>query len=203
MMTYEEIQELSDQELVPLLKEGVDPAWKRIWFEGIEPEKKLSRNAALMRKWHVTDGDLFGQLYKEMVGDGKLANWRGDGGSLAGWMRAYVRGYITRANPTPHGEFSLEGTAERNESGEAMPIPVEDKGLTRREVWYMTHRCFKELWNDDPRKAFVLLLKTRFFFSSREVSAMLEIPSEAAVDQIFSRAVEDSRAAWPRVDKEG
>ena len=42
MMTYEEIQELSDQELVPLLKEGVDPAWKRIWFEVIEPEKKLS-----------------------------------------------------------------------------------------------------------------------------------------------------------------
>ena len=39
-MTYEEVLKLSDHDLLPLLKEGVDPAWKRVWFEVIEPEKK-------------------------------------------------------------------------------------------------------------------------------------------------------------------
>ena len=202
-MTYEEVLKLSDHDLLPLLKEGVDPAWKRVWFEVIEPEKKRLRNAELMRKWNVTDGDLFGILFKEMVGDGKLANYRDDGGSLMGWLRAYVRGYITRSDPAPHGEFSLEGTAELDERGEPMAIPFHDHGFTRNEVWQMTHLCFRDLWNDDPRKAYVLLFKTRFFLSSREVADLLEIPSEAAVDQIFSRAVKDMRAAWPRHDKEG
>ena len=59
-MTYEEVLKLSDHDLLPLLKEGADPAWKRVWFEVIEPEKKRLRNAELMRKWNVTDGDLFG-----------------------------------------------------------------------------------------------------------------------------------------------
>ena len=104
-MTYEEVKNLSDHDLLPLLKDGEDVAWKRVWFEVIEPEKKRQRNAELMRKWSVTDGDLFGTLYKEMVGDGKLSNYRDDGGSLMGWMRAYVRGYITRADPAPHGEI--------------------------------------------------------------------------------------------------
>lgn len=202
-MTYEEVLKLSDHDWAALLKEGVDPAWRRAWFEVLAPEVKRTRNAELMRKWSVTDGDLFGILYKEMVGDGKLANWRDDGGSLAGWMRAYVRGYVTRSNPAPHGEFSLEGTAELNEDGEAMDLPFKDIGLLRSEAWQMTLRCFRDLWNDDPRKAYVMLCKTRFFLSSKEIAELFEIPSEASVDKIFSRAVQDMRAAWPRHDKEG
>ena len=135
-MTYEEAQKLSDHDLLPLLKDGEDVAWKRVWFEVIEPEKKRQRNAELMRKWSVTDGDLFGILYKEMIGDGKLANYRDDGGSLMGWMRAYVRGYITRSDPAPHGEFSLEGTAELDERGEQMAIPVHDNKSLLNEVFH-------------------------------------------------------------------
>ena len=193
----------SDHDWWLKLKEGLDPAWKRLWFEVIVPETKLSRNAELMRKYGVTAGDLNGMLFEEMVGEGKFDLYRDDGGSLAGWLRRYVRGYITRANPAAHGEFSLDGTADLNEHGEPMAIPVEDRGLLRSEAWFMTHLCFKDLWNDDPRKAYVLLFKTRFHFSSKEVAMMLDIPNEAAVDQIFSRAVKDMRAAWAYHDKKG
>ena len=193
----------SDHEWWLKLKDGVDPAWKRLWFEVIVPETKLSRNADLMRKYGVTAGDLNGMLFEEMVGEGKFDLYRDDGGSLAGWLRRYVRGYITRANPAAHGEFSLDGTADLNEQGEPMAIPVEDHGLMRSEAWFMTHLCFKDLWNDDPRKAYVLLFKTRFHFSSKEVAMMLDIQNEATVDQIFSRAVKDMRAAWVYHDKKG
>ena len=193
----------SDHDWWLKLQAGEDPAWKRLWFEVIVPETRLSRNAELMRKYSVTAGDLNGQLFEEMVGEGKFALYRDDGGSLAGWLRRYVRGYIARANPAAHGEFSLDGTADLDDHGEPMAIPVEDIGLIRSEAWRMTHRCLKDLWNDDPRKAYVLLFKTRFHFSSKEVADMLDISSDAAVDQIFSRAVKDMRAAWVRHDKEG
>ena len=125
----------------------------------------------------------------------KIEQFRNDGGSLWGWMRQYVRGYVTRANPNPHGEFSLEGTAEENEHGEPMAIPTDDYGVIRNEVWLMTYRCFKDLWNDDPRKAYVLFLKTRMHLSSAEVAEMLDL-TEANVDQIFSRSVKQMRENW-------
>ena len=64
----------------------------------------------------------------------------------------------------------------------------------------MTHLCFKELWNDDPRKAYVLLLKTRMFLSSAEVAELLDL-TEANVDQIFSRSVKQMRENWRSHEK--
>ena len=132
--------------------------------------------------------------------NGKIELFRNDGGNLWGWMRQYVRGYVTRANPNAHGEFSLEGTAEQDEHGEQMPIPTDDLGVIRNEVWLMTYRCFKDLWNDDPRKAYVLFLKTRMHLSSAEVAEMLDL-TEANVDQIFSRSVKQMRENWRKHEK--
>jgi len=203
IMTEPDYPVESDHDWWLKLKDGDDLAWKRLWFEVIVPETRISRNADLMRKYGITDGDLNGRLFEEMVGAGKFDLYRDDGGSLASWLRMYVRGYVTRSNPAAHGEFSIEGTADLNEHGEPMAIPTEDKGVLRGEAWLMTHRCFKDLWNDDPRKAYVLILKTRFHLSSKETAALLDIPSEAAVDQMFSRAVKAMRAAWVHHDKKG
>ena len=76
-----------------------------------------------------------------------------------------------------------------------MAIPTDDYGVIRNEVWLMTYRCFKDLWNDDPRKAYVLFLKTRMHLSSAEVAKMLDL-TEANVDQIFSRSVKQMRENW-------
>jgi DNA-directed RNA polymerase specialized sigma24 family protein len=193
----------SDHEWYVKLQAGEDTAWKRLWFEVIVPETRSLRNAQLMRKYSLTAGDLNGLLFEDMMGRGRFALYRDDGGSLASWLRCYVRGYITRANPAAHGEFSLDAAARQDARGEALPIPTEDRGVLRAETWAMTHRCFKDLWNDDPRKAYVLLLKTRFHLSSQEVADMLDISNAAAVDQIFSRAVKAMRAAWPHHDRKG
>jgi hypothetical protein len=60
----------------------------------------------------------------------------------------------------------------------------------------MTHICLKDLWNKDPERAYVHLLKTRFHLSSEEVKDFLDISSAANVDQIFSRNIKFMREAW-------
>ena len=191
---------LSEHEIYELMKLQDDLAWRLVWEKAVLAEAKSLRSARMAREWGVTPEELMGILYEDMIAKGKINLFRDDGGSLWGWLRQYVRGYVTRANPNAHGEFSLEGTAEQNEHGEPMAIPTDDLGVIRNEVWDMTHRCFKDLWNDDPRKAYVLLLKTRFHLSSAEVSEMFDL-TEANVDQIFSRSVKQMRENWVKHEK--
>jgi hypothetical protein len=191
---------MTPAEIYEAVKAGGDAGWKLVWENVIVPEMKSLRSGELARKYCITDGDLMGMLYEEMIGRGKIALFRNDGGSLWGWMRQYVRGYVTRANPNPRGEFSIEGTADLTEGGEAMALPDTDSGVESAEVWRMTHRCLKDLWNDSPRKAYVLYLKTRMHLSSAEVAGMLDL-TEANVDQIFSRSVKQMRANWVKHEK--
>lgn len=186
---------MTPEEIYEAVKAGGDAGWKMVWENVIVPEVNSLRSAELARRYCITDGDLMGMLYEDMIGNRKIEQFRNDGGNLWGWMRQYVRGYVTRANPNPHDEFSLEGTAEQNEHGEPMAIPVDDHGVVRNEVWDMTYRCFKDLWNDDPRKAYVLFLKTRMHLSSAEVAEMFDL-TEGNVDQIFSRSVKQMRESW-------
>ena len=191
---------MTPHEIYEAVKAGSDAGWKLVWENVIVPEVKSLRSSDLVRKYCITDGDLMGMLYEDMIGKKKIEQFRNDGGSLWGWLRQYVRGYVTRANPAAHGEFSIEGTAEQNEHGEQMAIPTDDLGVIRSEVWDMTHLCFKELWNDDPRKAYVLFLKTRMHLSSAEVAEMMDL-TEANVDQIFSRSVRQMRENWVKHEK--
>ena len=84
-----------------------------------------------------------------------------------------------------------------------MDIPAHDHEVIRKEVWDMTHRCFLDLWRDDPERAYIHLLKTRFHLSSEEVRDFLDTSSTANVDQIFSRSVKFMRSAWELHEREG
>ena len=197
----DEERELTDQEWFELVKAGEDAGWKRVWFKVIVPETKSTKNAELMRKYSIMDGDLNGMLFDEMIGRGKIDLYRGEG-SFAGWLRRYVRGYILNADPNRHGEISLENAHPDADDGMTeMAIPTEDNKVISKDVWKTTHYCFHDLWQQDPERAYVLLLKTRFHLSSEEVKDFLDVSSVANVDQIFSRDVKFMRTAWGRHDK--
>jgi hypothetical protein len=187
-------------EIYEAVKAGGDAGWNLVREHVVAAEMKSLRSGELARKYCITEDDLVGMLYEEMIGKGKIALFRNDGGSLWGWMRQYVHGYVMRAKPNRHGEFSIEGVADRNESGEAMVLPDSDTGVESAEIWRMTHRCLKDLWNEGPRKAYVLYLRTRMHLSSAEVANMLDL-TEANVDQIFSRSVKQMRANWVKHEK--
>ena len=57
----------------------------------------------------------------------------------------------------------------------------------------MTHWCLRKLWNEDPERSYIHVLKTRFFLSSEEIRDFLDVTSAANVDQIFSRSVKFMR----------
>lgn len=200
----EEGSGMTDHEWYELVKEGGDAGWKLVWENVIVPESKAAKNAELMKRFSLTDGDLMGMLYEEMIGRRKIDLYRDDGGSLQGWLRKYVRGYILNADPNKHGEISIDNAHPDAEDGHTgLEMPVDDIGMTRNEVWNMTHLCFKDLWNEDPERAYVMLFKTRFHLSSEETRDLLEVSSVANVDQIFSRAVKFMRKAWVDHDENG
>lgn len=188
---------MTDHEWYELVKAGEDAGWKLVWEKVVEPESSSQRSAELMNRYSITAGDLMGMLYEDMLGRRKIDLYRDDGGSFQGWLRTYVRGYILGADPNKHGEISIDG-AYQGEDGEseAMSIPKHDHEVIRREVWQMTLWCFRELWNEDPERCYIHLLKTRFFLTSEEVRDFLDVSSAANVDQIFSRSIKFMRQRY-------
>ena len=192
---------MTDREWWQFVKDGKDEGWKPIWERVVEPESRSLRSAEQMKRYSLTAGDLMGMLFDEMIGRGKIDLYRGEG-SFEGWLKRYVRGFVLAADPAKHGEISLENAHPDAEDGATeMAIPVAaGKDIARHEVWAMTHWCFRDLWNEDPERAYVHLLKTRFHFSSEEVKDFLDVSSVANVDQIFSRNVKFMRKAWLKHD---
>ena len=185
---------MTDREWHRLVKAGEDAGWKLVWERVIAPEAKSLRSAELMKKYSITDGDLNGMLYEEMIGRGKIDLYRGEG-SFEGWLRRYVRGFILHANPNPHSEMSIENAnPDADGDGVALEVPVDATwNLLQNETWRMTHWCFRKLWNEDPERCYIHLLKTRFHLSSEEIKEFLDVSSAANVDQIFSRSVKFMR----------
>ena len=187
---------MDDREWHRLVKEGEDAGWKLVWERVVEPESKSVRSAEMMERFSLTAGDLMGMLYEEMIGKGKIDLYRGEG-SFEGWLKRYVRGYVLNADPNKHGEISIEGAHPDAEGeGEAMTLPVYDHEMMRLEAWRMTLYFFRLLWNEDPERCYIHLLKTRFFLSSEEIRDFLDVSSAANVDQIFSRSVKFMRESW-------
>lgn len=196
---------MTDNDWYESVKAGEDAGWKRVWEDVIEPESTSLRSAEMMKRFSLTAGDLMGMLYEDMLGKRKIDLYRGEG-SFQGWLRSYVRGYVLKADPNKHGEISLDGAATAGAEGgaaAALDIPQADLGLARNEIWSMTHLCFRDLWNQDPERALVLILKTRFHLTSEETKEMLEVSSVGNVDQLFSRAVKFMRRDYVERDRKG
>lgn len=191
------MSEISDHDWYELVKAGEDAGWKLVWERVVEPESKSMRSAELMKRYSLSAGDLMGMLYEEMLARRKIDLYRDDGGSFEGWLRSYVRGFVLNADPFKHGEISIDAARE-NEDGEAIAwdLPSDDRKVAFAEAWRLTHYCLRELWNDDPERAYIHILKTRFFLSSEEIRDFLDVSSAANVDQIFSRSVKFMRKAW-------
>ena len=140
----------------------------------------------MIRKWGVTPEEIMSVLYSEMIGHDKISGYRDDGGSVVGWLRKYVRGYIYRSNPeNPHIELS--------DSVPDTAVASEGDVTETREDWEIVQRCFSRLWAENPLRAYVHLLKLRDGMSSAEIRSLLNVSSTAHVDQLFARALKDMR----------
>ena len=200
----------SDHEIYELLKLQDDEAWRLAWENAVLPEARSLRSGQMARRFGITAEEMMSLLYVEMIGGGKINLFRDDGGSLWGWMRTYVRGYVHQADPAKRREISLEGADFGDESDGGANFedkvskmvsdsrgrdasPLEDPAMRRKEEWELVQKCFGDLWKKNPMRAYVHLLKLRMNLSSTEIKCMLGVSSEANVDQLFSRALKDMR----------
>ena len=200
----------SEHEIYELLKLQDAEAWRLAWEKAVLPEARSLRSGQMARRFGVTAEEMMSLLYVEMIGGGKINLYRDDGGSLWGWMRTYVRGYIHQADPARKKEISLEGADFGDESDGGASFeekvskmvsdsrgressPLEDPAMRRKEEWELVQKCFGDLWKKNPMRAYVHLLKLRMNLSSTEIKCMLGVSSEANVDQLFSRALKDMR----------
>ncbi len=188
---------MTDREWLELIKAGDDAGWKAVWERVVEPESRSLRSAEMMKRFSLDATELMSLLFEEMIVRKKIELFRGEG-SLEGWLKRYVRGYVLNADPNKHGEISIEGAHPDAEDGRTeMEIPVAgDQQLNHNEVWDITHRCFYDLWREDPERCYIHLLKSRFFLSSDEIRDFLDVSTSANVDQIFSRSVKFLRSRW-------
>ena len=210
---------LGDHEIWILLKEQDAEAWKLVWEKSVLAEARAFRNSQVVQKWGIQEEELMGQLYNEMIAKGKIDLYRDDGGSIYGWMRTYVNGFIRKANPdklrdVPIGAGGVNNGENDNsrgfeekiskvvsESKVSKSLTAEDTFIQRREEWETVQKCFGDLWRKNPIRAYVHLLKLRMSLSSSEIKSMFGVSSEANVDQIFSRAVKDMQELKVKYEK--
>ncbi len=207
-----ELESASDHQIWVALKLQDADAWKLAWERAVLPEAQSFRSGRKAREWGITAEELMSLLYVEMIGAHKIDLYRDDGGSLWGWMRTYVRGYVHRARPderlvslegageggSPGGEddgrsFEEKVSKQVSDSRGREALPDEDPAVRRRDEWNLVQKCFGDLWKKNPMRAYVHLLKLRMNLSSTEIKSMLGMTSEANVDQAFSRAIKDMR----------
>ena len=208
---------LKDIELVELLKHEDAQVWNYVLVEIVRQEKSSCLRSMKREDWNVSLEELLGELYEEMIGKRKLWNYKGNG-SLIGWLRSYLRGYLNRKNPnfvrtvdidgqvdvaTEECELTLgDKIAKSMSDGTALyAYRSEDLEVLRNERLEIAQKCFSDLWKDNSIQAYVMLLKTRFQMSSLEIKERLGISSAANVDQMFSRAVKKMKELKVKYDK--
>lgn len=216
---------LSDLELCRALKNQEKGAWEYVLDILISKETGSKSRTQKRHDWGVDLYELLGQLYEEMMGEKhkKLWNYKGSESGkqecLIAWLRAYIRGYLTRANPDYNnrtvdidgevaekdGEVVLtvgeKYSKEVSEGTNLFAYKDEDLEVLKHERLEMAQKCFADLWQENSAQAYVMLLKTRFQMSSLEVKERLNISSVANVDQMFARAVKKMRELRLKHDK--
>ena len=205
-----ELETATDHQVWELLKLQDAEAWKLVWTRAVLPEAQSFRSGRKAHEWGITAEEMMSLLYVEMIGGRKIDLYRDDGGSLWGWLRTYVRGYVHRARPderfvsieragTEGAEdddgrsFEEKVSLQVSDSRGRESLPDEDPAVRRREEWALVQKCFGDLWKKNPIRAYVHLLKLSMNLSSTEIKSMLGMSSEANVDQAFSRAIKDMR----------
>ncbi|MBO4287781.1 MAG: hypothetical protein J5985_06420 [Kiritimatiellae bacterium] len=120
-MNYEDLNNL---DLCRYLKEEDTGAWSYVLEKIIAQEKKSLSNSRKRFDCGIRIEDLLGELYEDMVSRKKLDHYKGTG-SLIGWMRVYLRGYLNRCNPNT-GTFEPLDTGWTDAEGNESPT-LEEK----------------------------------------------------------------------------
>ena len=167
------------REMVVLLKDGNDDAWRYVLLRAVVPVLRRPMLAKIKSDRHLSDLDVLGMLFEQLVQKNDIDNYAYKC-PIIYWIRPYVFKVVMeycKKNDAPVSDEDFLNVLK----DEATPIP-------NMEMLEEARMCFNRLWREDPLKARVHYLKTVSEMSSRDIMRLLHISSEDNVNQLFSRA---------------
>lgn len=187
MDDFDALKNKTDAEIADLLKKEDSIAWDYVFANTALPVMKSYHISRILHDRHLSRLDVYGLLYEEMIGRGKINLYRG--GSLLGWMKWYVWGLIHRYCKKNPWAMSEE-TSEIDSSDSYLEMSAPE---SKTEMLEIADLCFRELWQENQLRAYVHLLKLKYGLSAREIMGLLGLSSEENVNQLFSRALKDMK----------
>ncbi len=180
-----DIEKKSNSEIAKLLRDEDHDAWNYVFLNAANPVMCRENIRLIMLDRNLSRLDVYGFLYEEMIARGKINTYKDAGGSILGWMKWHVYGLIhkyCRKNPWPVSDDAFFNSYQDRSTS-----------CSTDEDWEVVQKCFRELWKENPMRAYVQLLKLRYELSAAEIKDLLLISSEDNVNQIFSRATKDMK----------
>lgn len=179
-----QMDNLCDQAVVQLLKDGNDDAWRYVLLRAVSPVLKSPQIGRIAYDRHLSDMDVLGMVFEYLIAKKAIDKFEFRC-PLVYWIRFWVSKSVMeycRENPNPV-------------SDEAYLAVLSDKAAKEydREGFEIPEACFKRLWKENRLRACVHYLKVFGEMSSREIMKLLHLSSEANVNQLFSRACKDMR----------
>ncbi len=179
-----QMDNLGDQAVVQLLKDGNDDAWRYVLLRAVSPVLKSPQIGRIAYDRHLSDIDILGMVFEYLIAKRAIDKFEFRC-PLVYWIRFWVSKSVMeycRKNPNPV-------------SDEAYLAVLSDKAAKEydREGFEIAEVCFKRLWKENRLRACVHYLKVFGEMSSREIMKLLHLSSEANVNQLFSRACKDMR----------
>jgi hypothetical protein len=193
MKSDELLASLSDRELVDRLINNDSVVWNVVIVEMILPLAKTRKFVEILTKVNQPIESLPGVVYLDLQKNDflKLKNFRFDGPFRA-WLYFQVRNAvktIVRESRSPFSNSLSDDELDRALDGWC----THDHPAGLLDEMNMGEACFAQLWRNNPKYAYVLLLKNKLELSSEDVSVLLDLSSANNVDQINRRAKQQMR----------
>ena len=170
---------IDGRNMVVLLKDGNDDAWRYVLLRAVVPVLHRPMLAKIKSDRHLSDLDVLGMLFEQLIQKNDIDNYACKC-PIIYWIRPYVFKVVM--------EYCKKNDAPVSDENYLNVLKDESAPMPNSDLFEEARVCFNRLWKEDKLKARVHYLKTVSEMSSRDIMRLLNISSEANVNQLFSRA---------------
>ena len=181
-----DIEKKSNSEIAKLLRDEDHDAWNYVFLNAANPVMCRENIRLIMLDRNLSRLDVYGFLYEEMIARGKINTYKDAGGSILGWMKWHVYGLIhkyCRKNPWPVSDDAFFNSYQDRSTS-----------CSTDEDWEVVQKCFRELWKENPMRAYVHLLWVKSGLKPQEIMKILGMSSVDNVYKMHERAEKDMQA---------
>ena len=165
--------------------------WAKVRNEVIVPYLRRSRFGKMAEDRNVPVDEVYDYVYGVMVQDKKL-NLLRDKSQLVDYIEQYVRKYVNsfyelrkkQIQPTTMTQDAWQIWEHKH----LHDLSLEDSAQERRE-WIAA--AVEKVWRQNPKRAYVLVLRIKNNLNSKEIKNVCGISSSGNVDKIMERAKGD------------